>query len=69
MELHHLDQERLARRWAISPRTLESWRSLGKGPPFMRLGGRVAYRLQDIEAFEQSQLRTPLPPNRPRQKR
>jgi len=53
----HLNQVELARRWKLSPRTLERWRWLGQGPRFMKLGGRVAYRLEDIEAFEAEQLR------------
>jgi hypothetical protein len=36
---------------------LERWRWLGQGPVFLKLGGRVAYRLEDIEAFEAAQTR------------
>jgi hypothetical protein len=50
----HLNQDQLARRWSLSARTLERWRSHGKGPCYLRLGGRVAYRLEDIEAFEKA---------------
>ena len=53
---HCLNQKELARRWGISHRTLERWRYTGLGPAFLKLGGRVLYRLPDIEAFEQSQL-------------
>ena len=52
-----LNQRDLARRWSMSERTLERWRWLGQGPRFMKLGGRVAYRIQDVEAFEAEQLR------------
>jgi len=52
----HLNQDQLARRWSLSARTLERWRSHGKGPCYLRLGGRVAYRLEDIEAFEKAGL-------------
>jgi len=52
-----LTQRDLARRWPISPRTLERWRWLRQGPPFLKLGGRVVYRLEDIEEFERAQLR------------
>jgi hypothetical protein len=52
---HHLNQHDLAARWRMSVRTLERWRSQRQGPPFLRLGGRIAYRLEDIEAFEQAQ--------------
>ena len=57
MPTRHLHQTDLARRWCLSPRTLERWRWLGQGPAFLKLGGRVAYRLEDIEAFEAAQTR------------
>ena len=41
----------------MSERTLERWRWLGKGPRYLKLGGHVAYRLEDIEAFESAQAR------------
>jgi hypothetical protein len=53
----HLNQLDLARRWRISPRTLERWRWLRQGPSYLKLGGVVVYRAADIEAFEQTQLR------------
>lgn len=55
--VRHLDQHELAERWHLSERTLERWRWLRKGPPYLKLGGRVAYRVEDIEAFEATQLR------------
>lgn len=55
--LLHLNQRDLARRWSLSPRTLERWRWTGDGPAFLKVGGRVAYRLQDIEAWEADRLR------------
>jgi hypothetical protein len=54
-----LSQNELARRWRLSPRTLERWRWLGQGPAFLRLGRRIAYRLSDIEAFEAAQRHAP----------
>ena len=61
----HLNQRELAERLNISPRTLERWRWLGEGPPFLKIGGRVVYRLQDIERYETEQLRdsTTAPPS------
>jgi len=50
--MRHLNQVDLARRWSLSPRTLERWRWLGQGPHFLKLGGRVVYRLEDVELFE-----------------
>ena len=54
----HLHQVELARRWKLSPRTLERWRWTGEGPQFVKLGGRVVYRLEDVEAFEMENVRT-----------
>jgi hypothetical protein len=59
LSVRHLNQVELSRRWNISPRTLERWRWLGEGPAHLKIGGRVLYRLQDIEAFEAAQLRLP----------
>jgi hypothetical protein len=58
MSVRHLHQADLARRWNVSPRTLERWRWLRKGPPYLKIGGRVAYRLCDVEAFEAAHIRT-----------
>jgi hypothetical protein len=57
----HLNQIELSRRWGFSPRTLEGWRWFGKGPAFVKAGGKVLYRLEDIEAFEATQLRQRTP--------
>ena len=47
-----------AARSAIPARTLSSWRSWGRfaGPPFVRLGGHVRYRLYDLEAWVESRV-------------
>lgn len=37
-----------------SPLTLERWRSIGKGPRFARINGRVGYRKADVEAWVES---------------
>jgi hypothetical protein len=38
----------------MSPRTLERWRWLRRGPAFLKLGkgGHVVYRIEDIEQYE-----------------
>jgi len=61
MTTTHLSQTDLANRWRMSPRTLERWRFTGEGPQFVKLGGRVVYRLEDIEAFELQQIRQATP--------
>ena len=52
-----LNQTELSRRWKLSPRTLERWRWLGAGPNFHKIGGRVVYKLADVETYEAAQLR------------
>ena len=54
--MQHLGQKALADRWQISPCTLEQWRWQGKGPLYLKLGGRVVYRLADVEVFETTNL-------------
>lgn len=54
--IRHLTQLDVARRWRLSPRTLERWRYLREGPPYLKIRGAVIYRLTDIEAFEMASL-------------
>jgi predicted site-specific integrase-resolvase len=56
MPINHLSQLDLARRWAISPRTLERWRWTGEGPRYIKLVGRIVYRQEDVDAFEKARL-------------
>jgi len=60
--IQHLNQIQLARRWSMSHRTLESWRWAGTGPRYLKVRGRVLYRLSDIEAFEAASVREPAAP-------
>ncbi len=53
----HLIQAELAARWRISERTLERRRYLRQGPPYVKIGAHVVYRLVDIEAYENAHLR------------
>lgn len=56
MNCAHLNQIELARRWKISPRTLERWRWLKLGPTYLKIGNRVVYRMDDIESHEAERL-------------
>ena len=49
-----IDQKELAKRWIRSPRTLENWRTKGIGPKYIKIGGKVLYRLRDIEEIEKN---------------
>ena len=53
----NLNQVELAARLKISPRTLERWRWTGQGPAFMKIGGRIIYRIEDVLAHEEAHLR------------
>jgi len=64
MNVYHLSEVQLATRWSISERTLQRWRWKKKGPPYLKIGGRVAYRLADIEAWEDANLQKPDEPER-----
>ncbi|WP_429649227.1 helix-turn-helix transcriptional regulator [Skermanella aerolata] len=46
----------LAERLKVKPRTLQDWRSSGKGPQFVRAGRAIRYRQSDIDAWLQSQV-------------
>ena len=49
MSVKHLNQRQLAERWNVAEATLERWRSAGIGPVYLKLQGRVLYRVEDIE--------------------
>jgi len=49
-----LTDAQLAERWQLSRGTLANQRSQGRGPAYMKIAGRVRYRLSDIQAFEQA---------------
>jgi predicted site-specific integrase-resolvase len=57
VSIKHLNQRQLADRWDVSEATLERWRTEGIGPVFLKLQGRVLYRVEDVESFEADSLR------------
>ena len=52
-----LTQDDLARRWRMTARSLERWRSQGTGPKWMKIGGLARYRLEDVLQYEMEQRR------------
>lgn len=48
----YLSERMLAKRWAMSHKTLQRWRIKGKGPDFLKIGKAIRYRLCDVETFE-----------------
>lgn len=55
----YLTAKELAERWRniVSPQALANWRSEGRGPAFVKIGGRVLYPIRDVLAYEQQSRR------------
>jgi predicted DNA-binding transcriptional regulator AlpA len=53
-----LDTPAAARRLGLQPSTLHSWRWSGRGPRFVKLGGRVRYSAADLDQFIDEHTRT-----------
>ena len=51
-----ITQDQLAKRWQISPRTLERQRWIGEGPNYVKLGGPVRYLSTDVIEYERRQM-------------
>ena len=54
--IKHLTQSDLANRWNKSVHTIERYRTEGSGPIYLKIGGKVMYRIKDIEKFEEERL-------------
>jgi len=52
-----LTENDLTKRWTVSNKTLQRWRSTGYGLPYLKLSGKVRYRLQDVIDFERDSAR------------
>ncbi len=47
-----LSEDMLADRWLCSASRLQRWRSENTGLPYLKIGGKVLYRIEDVVAFE-----------------
>lgn len=54
-----ISEELLAERWFCSVSRIQRWRSEKIGPPYLKMMGRILYRVSDIEAYEESCLVIP----------
>lgn len=52
----HLSVEDLAEREGVAVLTVYDWNRTGTGPPRMKVGRHVRYRLADVEKWEQSRI-------------
>jgi hypothetical protein len=53
------DEREAAERLNLRAWTLQNWRHLRKGPPYLKIGGRVKYRESDLNAFIKKRLIDP----------
>jgi len=49
-----LTEKMLADRSMCSVARLQRWRTVGEGPPYLKIVGKVLYRVKDIEAYEEA---------------
>lgn len=52
-----LTEAELSKRWSVSKKTLQRWRTIGYGIPHLKLSRKVLYKLKDVVAFETSSMR------------
>ena len=51
-----INENELAERWGISPKTLQRWRTEGRGPRYLKLSKRVVYPVDEVLNFENRSL-------------
>lgn len=57
MQKMMINEVELARRWNLGPKTLQRWRSEGRGPWFMKMSKRVVYPMDEVLDCESQALR------------
>lgn len=53
-----LNPDQLGDRWGKTRQALANMRFRGDGPAFVKIGRSIFYRVEDVLAFEESQIRT-----------
>lgn len=51
-----LTEQMLALRWHCSTSRLQRWRTDDKGPAYLKIGGKVLYRLEDLRDYEKAHI-------------
>ena len=64
-----LDTKAAAERIGLAPATLETKRSRGGGPPYLKLGAKVVYSEEELERWLAARRRTSTADDRARQPR
>ncbi|MFV8825694.1 helix-turn-helix transcriptional regulator [Thauera sp. WH-2] len=65
MDAEYLNEQELATYLGTSTSTLKRWRTLRKGPEYIRLGNFIRYPLTAVRAFEANSTVKPAPPRQP----
>ncbi len=55
MDTIWLTAQELADRLKVAPSTLWHWKLRGYGPPAVRMGGKLRYKLEVVEEWEREQ--------------
>lgn len=50
--MKYLTSHELAARWHMHPQTLANWRVKGQGPEHVKVGTKVLYAMDKVEAWE-----------------
>lgn len=53
-----LTTEEAAAQLGVAPKTLENWRSIGRGPRYVKVGSLVRYPQSEIDAYLKKNTRT-----------
>jgi excisionase family DNA binding protein len=62
-------EQEVADKLVVKKATTTKWRARGKGPPFLKIGSKVRYRLSDVEAWIESRRVVPGSAPKPRRSR
>lgn len=56
VEKRYFTPKELSEHWdnRIKVRTLNNWRQSGDGPPFLKIGGAILYKIADVDAWEEA---------------
>ncbi len=69
MELELFETPGAAKRIHVEPCTMEKWRCQRRGPAWIKVGGKVLYRLEDLDEFlKENRIAPGEPPRRRRRK-
>ena len=56
MDKGYISEIELAAYWGISPKTIQRWRTEGRGPDYVKFGKCVRYSLNDAAIYEANHL-------------